>query len=267
MGKNDAWHSWEEVALAEAWLAVSQDSIVGRAQTSNDFFKRIAELMTSKLSGRAQPWQGRLFTAIRGHFNEMSREANKMSGLVNQLEAHLQSGQSPNDVLASAKDLYEKDSGKKFRYEAFWRVVRHAPKWQSHARVYKAHARLASRGESSHSHTMARSSLPLRPVGTKQARAVANQAEAARRLAAAAEVQNRQMRERMDLRLAAIRLEDYDEDARPAMQWQRAQALLRLSEAPAEVDSCNNDTDSDDHTGVSQVLQDGENSSTLGLGV
>ena len=237
MGRKDAWQSWEEVALAEAWLGVSQDSIVGRYQSSDTFYERILDVMVSKLQGRSPPWQQRNTTAIRGHFNEMSRESSKMSGYYSRSEASMRSGQGPEDVLAGAKALYERDCKKKFKYEAFWTVVRHAPKWQSHLGSTSAHGRnldvtSSSMRQDASSTAVDPSATPAaaqRPAGAKHAKSAAQHADAVHRLALAAEVQNQQARHKLDLRIVGMRLADYDDDVREAIKFQRDQAVLRLS--------------------------------------
>ncbi|KAF3548815.1 hypothetical protein DY000_02006574 [Brassica cretica] len=94
------WTPHDDEVVISAWLNTPKDAVVGNSMKLQTFWKRVDEYFAATLHEKI-------------------------------LERQITSGQSDNDVLKLAHEIFYSNQGQKFTLEHAWCVLRHEQKWIS----------------------------------------------------------------------------------------------------------------------------------------
>ena len=121
------WTKEEEEKLAEAWVAASEDPIVGDSQPYGSFWEKVRaifyELMESETRNADQ---------ITSKWRDIRLKCTEFGGIYNNLLNIRKSGSNDFDVFKAAMDQFEKTTPtrKAFPYMKPWLKLKDAPKWK-----------------------------------------------------------------------------------------------------------------------------------------
>ncbi|KAL7585260.1 hypothetical protein Lser_V15G42699 [Lactuca serriola] len=121
------WTKEEEEKLAEAWVAASEDPIVGDGQPYGSFWEKVRaifyELMESETRNADQ---------ITSKWRDIRLKCTEFGGIYNNLLNIRKSGSNDFDVFKAAMDQFEKTTPtrKVFPYMKPWLKLKDAPKWK-----------------------------------------------------------------------------------------------------------------------------------------
>ncbi|KAL1208085.1 Glutathione S-transferase T3 [Cardamine amara subsp. amara] len=123
------WTALEDVVLISAWLNTSKDPIVGNEQKAAAFWERIAAYYAASAGVADKPKRGA--SQCKQRWKKINESANKFVGCYSQASTRRSSGQSEDDVLQMAYELYFNDHQVKFNLEHAWLELRHDQKWST----------------------------------------------------------------------------------------------------------------------------------------
>ncbi|XP_022029539.1 glutathione S-transferase T3-like [Helianthus annuus] len=125
--KVELWTPKEEFALAQAWLDVSKDEIVGNDQDVKVFWRRIREKFFAAMD------RGEYYTAdsFSGKWTAMWTKISNFNNIHNILvnNHRKRSGSSNVDVITQAHNDYRLHHGHSFTMLNSWELLRKSPKW------------------------------------------------------------------------------------------------------------------------------------------
>ncbi|KAL8264650.1 hypothetical protein R6Q59_022780 [Mikania micrantha] len=119
------WSDEEEVALARAWLTISENPDVGNAQKQDGFYKKVTEHFHHLVKDRS-----RTVDQIYSKWNDMNASMKKWNGFYQQCSMNRKSDEGDKQVLKTAMKNYKilvKSKG--FDHIQAWDVVRDSPLW------------------------------------------------------------------------------------------------------------------------------------------
>jgi len=125
------WTTKEDLVLISAWLNTSKDPIVSNEQKLGTFWKRIEAYFNSspQLIGSLPREWGQ----CKQRWGRVNAEVCRFVGSHETALKEQASGQSENDVMKTAHDIYFNDYNLKFTLEHCWRELRFDQKWRSHS--------------------------------------------------------------------------------------------------------------------------------------
>ncbi|KAL0817340.1 hypothetical protein Bca101_073784 [Brassica carinata] len=125
------WSTKEDLVLISAWLNTSKDPIVSNEHKLGDFWKRIEAYFNSspQLIGSLPREWGQ----CKQRWGRVNAEVCRFVGSHETALKEQASGQSENDVMKTAHDIYFNDYNLKFTLEQCWRELRFDQKWRSHS--------------------------------------------------------------------------------------------------------------------------------------
>ena len=157
--------------LISAWLNTSKDPVVGNEQKAIAFWKRIAAYVasSSKLAGL----QKREASHCKQRWGKINEGVCKFLGCYNAATKQKSSGQSENDVLKMAHEIFFNDNKFRFTLEHAWLELRHDQKWcgASETKDKISSKRRKLDDQSAQSSTSVVGEDEARPVGVKAAKA------------------------------------------------------------------------------------------------
>ncbi|KAL8236526.1 hypothetical protein R6Q59_017607 [Mikania micrantha] len=119
------WSDEEEVALARAWLTISENPDVGNAQKRDGFYKKVTEHFHHLVKDRS-----RTVDQIYSKWNDMNASMKKWNGFYQQCSMNRKSGEGDEQVLKTVMKNYKilvKSKG--FDHIQAWDVVRDSLLW------------------------------------------------------------------------------------------------------------------------------------------
>ena len=121
------WTPAEDIVLISAWLNTSKDPVVGNEQKAIAFWKRIAAYFAAspKLAGL----QKREPAHCKQRWGKINEGVCKFVGCYEAAMKEKSSGQSQNDVMRMAHEIFYNDYKVKFTMEHAWLELRHDQKW------------------------------------------------------------------------------------------------------------------------------------------
>ncbi|XP_057432104.1 glutathione S-transferase T3-like [Lotus japonicus] len=125
--KRNKWSGKDNILLHQSWLNVSTDPIVGNDQKSTLFWDRI-QAQYEEYRDPAYP--SRSANSLKSHFSKLNADIQIFVGCHNKATSHWKSGHSDKDIMATAHSIYHVDTGKDFKHENAWRLVKDEPKWK-----------------------------------------------------------------------------------------------------------------------------------------
>ncbi|KAG7577749.1 Myb-like domain [Arabidopsis thaliana x Arabidopsis arenosa] len=121
------WKPKEDLVLISAWLNTSKDPIVGNDQKGGSFWKRIAAYVSN--SPQLEGFPKRESAQCKQRWGKVNEIVNKFVGCYAAATNQKASGQSEDDVMKMAHQLYFNDMQKKFSLDHAWRELRFDQKW------------------------------------------------------------------------------------------------------------------------------------------
>ncbi|KAL8244949.1 hypothetical protein R6Q59_011207 [Mikania micrantha] len=119
------WSNEEEVALARAWLTISENPDVGNAQKRDGFYKKVTEHFHHLVKGRS-----RTVDQIYSKWNDMNASMKKWNGFYQQSSMNRKSGEGDEQVLKQTMKNYKISvKAKGFAHIQAWEMVRDNPLW------------------------------------------------------------------------------------------------------------------------------------------
>ena len=125
------WSTKEDIVLISAWLNTSKDPIFSNEQKLGSFWKRIGEYFNSShhLVGSLP----RHWSQCKQRWGRVNAEVCRFVGCHESALKEQSSGQTENDVIKAAHDIFFNDYNVKFTFEHCWRELRFDQKWRSHS--------------------------------------------------------------------------------------------------------------------------------------
>jgi len=171
------WAAKEDIVLISAWLNTSKDPVVGNEQKAPAFWKRIASYVAANPDLDGVP--KRASAQCKQRWAKMNELVMKFVGCYATTTNQKASGQTENDVMLFANELFENDMKKKFSLDHAWTLLRHDQKWLiSNAPKGKGIAkrrkvRVGTQAASSQPIDLEDDNVMRRPPGVKAAKAKA----------------------------------------------------------------------------------------------
>jgi hypothetical protein len=122
-----SWNTEQNLVLISGWIKYGTCSVVGRNQTSESYWGKIAEYCNDHCSFDSP----RDVIACRNRFNYMSKLINKWVGAYDTAKRQQASGWSEDDVLAKAQEIYACGKNVQFTLKEEWRALRDQPRYGS----------------------------------------------------------------------------------------------------------------------------------------
>uniref|UniRef100_A0A7N0TL56 No apical meristem-associated C-terminal domain-containing protein n=1 Tax=Kalanchoe fedtschenkoi TaxID=63787 RepID=A0A7N0TL56_KALFE len=129
------WSAEEEEMLISSWLTVSNDSVVGNAQTRGSFWTRVAGYFNKYRKTNIE----REESQIKSHYYFMMPQVNEFNGYYNQIVSDHHSGWSDNQIMEAARFNWKNAHKKReFPYTHVWEMVKDEPKWAAQIEAQNA---------------------------------------------------------------------------------------------------------------------------------
>ena len=119
------WTPRDDEVVISAWLNTSKDAVVGNSMKLQTFWKRVDEYFAATLHEKIEN------VHCKQRWHRINDQTNKFCAAFAAAERQITSGQSDNDVLKLAHEIFYSDQGQKFTLEHPWCVLRHEQKWIS----------------------------------------------------------------------------------------------------------------------------------------
>ncbi|KEH29144.1 hypothetical protein MTR_4g036435 [Medicago truncatula] len=122
-----SWNTEQNLVLISGWIKYGTCSVVGRNQTSESYWGKIAEYCNEHCSFDSP----RDVVACRNRFNYMNKLINKWVGAYDSAKRMQGSGWSEDDVFKKAQELYGCGKNVQFTLMEEWRALRDQPRYGS----------------------------------------------------------------------------------------------------------------------------------------
>ena len=166
------WTPRDDEVVISAWLNTSKDDVVGNSMKLKTFWKRVDEFVAETLHEKIEN------VHCKQRWHRINDQTNKFCAAFSAAERQITSGQSDNDLLKVAHQIFYADQGHKFTLEHTWCVLRHEQKWISLNTPTPTGAKRKSgevNSETAGAHVGEESpQAPVRPEGIKAAKASRN---------------------------------------------------------------------------------------------
>ncbi|XP_020880935.1 glutathione S-transferase T3-like [Arabidopsis lyrata subsp. lyrata] len=167
------WTAKEDIVLVSAWLNTSKDPVIGNDQQGQSFWKRIAAYVAASPSLDGMP--KREHAQCKQRWAKVNKIVTKFVGCHKTATTHKTSGQSEDDVMKLAHEIYYNDTKKNFTLDHAWRELKFDQKWcDQTTRGGKDNAKRRKCGDgnaSSQPINVEDDSVMTRPPGVKAAKA------------------------------------------------------------------------------------------------
>nr|XP_043637878.1 uncharacterized protein LOC122608868 [Erigeron canadensis] len=123
--KRESWNDEQEVALAQAWIQISECKKFENEQKAEGFWKRVLEHYASQMGGTTRTVHG-----ILPKWKTMNAAMGLYNGIHIQVKRAKGSGCNDLDIQNEAMRLYKKRTKKDFGHMEAWKVVNTHDKWK-----------------------------------------------------------------------------------------------------------------------------------------
>ncbi|XP_010430975.1 PREDICTED: glutathione S-transferase T3-like [Camelina sativa] len=164
-GSRKRWSAHEDINLISAWLNTSKDPVVSNEQWLNSFWVRVADYYKSNGGGSGS--NGRGASQCKARWSKINHQVNKFVGCYTQASTRKKSGESEDDVIKLAHEIYMNDIKKPFILEHCWRELKHDQKW---IREEYSSKRMKLQSDGIYSPSPANDGAEMRPPGVKAAK-------------------------------------------------------------------------------------------------
>ncbi|XP_042437308.1 glutathione S-transferase T3-like [Zingiber officinale] len=107
-----------------AYTIISEDSVVGNAQKSESFWKRVVAYFNTN---RAKEAKKRTAEKAKSHWASLKKIVNRYNGIYNKWYNDRPSGWSDEDLMVRAHEEYKSTFKTTFQYEHVWRIMKNSP--------------------------------------------------------------------------------------------------------------------------------------------
>ncbi|XP_076904320.1 glutathione S-transferase T3-like [Bidens hawaiensis] len=121
------WSVQEELALARAWVDVSEHPIVGNEQTIYDLWDRV-EVKFFEAMGKGPDYRRR--DQITGKWTHINKKVNKYIGVYEERARNAKSGTNDVDLHRKVAAHYQDDGHTGNIPLELWEILTASPKWQ-----------------------------------------------------------------------------------------------------------------------------------------
>ena len=121
------WTPTDDLVLISAWLNTNKDHVVSNEQKAGTFWKRIAAYYAA--SPKVVKGEKREALQCKQRWQKLNDLVCKFYGSYNAATRQKTSGQSENDVVKLAHEIFYNDHKKKFNLHHAWEELRHDQKW------------------------------------------------------------------------------------------------------------------------------------------
>lgn len=157
-GRLGNYNATEDLALCRAWVAVSEDPVIGTGQQNNRFWERIQE--TYNLN----PGNDRSIPSLQSHWGPLQKSLSKFAAAIEQVKGFHASGKSTQNLIGDAHAYYLKVEGHEFKHYQCYDLVSNSPKWNASINDQN------EKKKNDNPETNHASSSNERPIGTKAAK-------------------------------------------------------------------------------------------------
>ncbi|XP_019082675.1 PREDICTED: glutathione S-transferase T3-like [Camelina sativa] len=161
-GSRKRWTAEEDVNLISAWLNTSKDPVTSNEQRKYSFWQRVTRYFEANGGSAGSNARGQ--TQCKARWNKINHQVNKFVGCYAQACTRRKSGESEDDVLRMAYELFNNDMKKPFLLVHCWRELKHDQKWLTEECSHKR-TKLASEAP-----TSSNDGAEKRPPGVKAAK-------------------------------------------------------------------------------------------------
>ena len=132
MGRGIPWNNAANIQLSKSWLATSEDPIVGRGQTGDEFWKRIHThfLKHGKPENPMRPDRRHTQKSITTQWRKIRTETSKFVGCFEMCNANRPSGTGYDDAIIAAHVMFESDTGNPYKFFDCWEVLGQSAKFR-----------------------------------------------------------------------------------------------------------------------------------------
>ena len=136
MGLVVTWEKEEDEALAQSWVAASEDSITGTGQKASKFWGRVFEIYV----GLIPDGKERTSTACTARWGTINQDVTKFCGLFAQVTSVPKSGWTEDKYIEEAMELFKLEGkgerlGKEFIFEGCWHFLKGSPEVEGWLRL------------------------------------------------------------------------------------------------------------------------------------
>ncbi|XP_057779809.1 uncharacterized protein LOC130998410 [Salvia miltiorrhiza] len=170
MNKTRAFYSdAESEVLAQCWIDISIDSVVGNDQKMEQMWKRIKEAYNAN---RPAETPSRKPNQLKSHFYKMQKQVKLFSECYNRIADIWKSGANDADIMEMAQTEYRQHHGTQgFKYIGVWRILSIVPKFaEVQGNVQATKRTKNTEREAYTSSSTAEDTLTSRPMGQKAAK-------------------------------------------------------------------------------------------------
>ena len=140
MGRGKAWFPEADLHLAHAWVAASDDPIVGNYQDGKTFWQSV-QAAYSKLSATNEE---RSKQGLQGRWADINKKVTKFNGTYLQLKKVQRSGYNEEKYVEDALALFLEEEGERFTFLSCWQYLKDKPKWVGNGAPKKKEAKKAA---------------------------------------------------------------------------------------------------------------------------
>lgn len=127
----------EDVAVAKAWVSVSENPVVGAEQKGDAFFQAVAAVYNTKYKPPDRPV--RTFESLRKRSKSINKECLRFAACTQTIQRQKPTGETVAGMVKLATALYNKkevtspndDCGKEFKFYEVWQILRYHSKFLS----------------------------------------------------------------------------------------------------------------------------------------
>ena len=123
MGRGKAWFPEADLHLAHAWVAASDDPIVGNYQDGKTFWQSV-QAAYSKLSATNEE---RSKQGLQGRWADINKKVTKFNGTYLQLKKVQRSGYNEEKYVEDALALFLEEEGERFTFLSCWQYLKDKP--------------------------------------------------------------------------------------------------------------------------------------------
>jgi len=133
MGRGILWNDAANIMLSKSWMAISEDPIIGRGQTGDDFWKRIHEhfIKFGKPEDPNRPTRRHTQKACTNQWSKIRTDTAKFIGYFEICNENRPSGTGYDEAIIRALQMFQADNHEDaFKYFGSWEVLQHSAKFR-----------------------------------------------------------------------------------------------------------------------------------------
>lgn len=171
MGKGTCWDKEEDVALARAWVAASEDPLIGVNQKAKSFWQRVFDIWITFVPREVLEKSERTTTSLPPRWKTINADVASFCGRYDAVRSVEKSGWTEDMYFQEALTLFKDEGkgrkqGREFLFEGCWRILKDSPKWRGGC----GYIRKANLNDVKSANSEEEVDLTERPTGVKKAK-------------------------------------------------------------------------------------------------